>query len=440
MLPIVAIIGRPNTGKSTLFNRLIKERKAIVDDQPGVTRDRNYAVAKIENNKFILVDTGGLEPEADDEILKNIKRQAEEAIKEADLILFMADAKIGLTPTDEKIIDMLRKGNRRVLYLVNKVDGQEQEGLIGEFYRLGLSEIIPLSAAHGYGVRKLRERLLEVLPERDTKSDFMETSFPGISVVGRPNVGKSSLVNRLLGEERVVVSDKPGTTLDAIDTHFTWQDKDYLLIDTAGIRRKSKVKEGIERWTVYRALRRIERSQLVFLVLDATEGLTDQDAKIAGYIDEHKKACIILLNKWDLLKDDVGYRKFILQDTQRKLKFMEWAPILPISVISGFNIRKIMPLTEKIFAQYRKRTNTSLLNKILDELTNAHPAPLIRGKRPKFFYAAQVDIEPPTVIIVTSRPREIPSSYIRYLTKGIRKYVRLDMVPIRLIFKGRKKS
>lgn len=436
MKPIVAIVGRPNVGKSTLFNRLIGRRKAMVDDQPGVTRDRNYGTVDRFEVPFILVDTGGFEPETSDRLLQQMREQSRLAMEEADVVLFVMDSRDGLTPADREVAEMLRRVEKPVFFVVNKVDGDRQEEGIGEFYALGVDEIFPISAEHNRGVNDLVEALLGVLPQRGGAD---EEDITKIAVVGRPNVGKSSLVNRLLGYERVVANPTPGTTRDSIDTYFTCNKKRYKLIDTAGIRRKGKTTAKIEKYSVMDALRSIERADVVLIVINAEEGVTEQDEKIAGYAYEAGRGCIFVVNKWDTLQKDNSTIGTFVDRIRTEFKYLPFAPIVFVSAATGQRIGKIMAEVENVMAQYARRVTTSELNRVFSEATSTHHAPLFQGRRVKFYFATQVGTKPPTFVIFTNRPEGIHFSYERYLANRLREAFGFTGTPLRLLFRGRER-
>ncbi|HEY6839168.1 MAG TPA: ribosome biogenesis GTPase Der [Geobacteraceae bacterium] len=435
MKPIVAIVGRPNVGKSTLFNRLVGRRKAMVDDMPGVTRDRNYGNVDRFDAPFILVDTGGFEPETNDRLLQQMREQSQLAMEEADVVLFVMDGKDGLTPADREVVEMLRRVDKPVFYVVNKVDGERQETGIGEFYALGVGNLFPISAEHNRGVGDLMDEVVRAFPVAATKVEDEELTK--VAVVGRPNVGKSSLVNRLLGFERVVANPTPGTTRDSIDTVFTCNRKRYLLIDTAGIRRKGKTTQKIEKYSVMDALRSIERADVVLIVINAEEGITEQDTKIAGYAYEAGRACIFVVNKWDVLQKDNSTIGVFVDKIRIEFKYLPFAPILFVSAKSGQRIGKIMAEVDTVMAQYDKRVSTAELNRAFKEATEKHHAPLFQGRRVKFYYATQVGTRPPTFVIFTNRPEGIHFSYERYIMNKLRESFDFSGTPIRLFFKGR---
>lgn len=438
MKPLVALVGRPNVGKSTLFNRLLGHRRAIVDDTPGVTRDRNYALITRFDKPFILIDTGGFEPVTEDRLLQQMREQSRLAMEEADIIIFMMDARTGLTPADREVADMLRKVNKPVLYVVNKVDGEKLENESADFYSLGLTNLYTISAEHNRGVYDLVEDLLELLPA-DESQDTAEV-LTRIAVVGRPNVGKSSLVNRLLGFERVVANPTAGTTRDSVDTLFMCNQKPYLLIDTAGIRRKGKTTQKLEKYSVVDSLRSIERADVVLVVLDAQEGVTEQDERIAGYVHEAGKSCVFVVNKWDAIsKDNATFGQYV-DKIRTEFRYLTYAPIVFVSAKSGQRIGKVMESVDAVMEQYCHRISTSDLNRVFTEATSSHHAPLSHGRRVKFFFATQVGVRPPTFVIFTNQPDGIHFSYERYLINQFREAFGFNGTPLRLIFRGREKN
>lgn len=438
MKSIVAIVGRPNVGKSTLFNRLIGRRKAMVDNMPGVTRDRNYGEVTRFDVPFILIDTGGFEPETNDRLLQQMREQSQLAIEEADVILFVMDGRDGLTPADRDVVDMLRRVNKPVFYVVNKVDGDKLETAIGDFYTLGVGDLYPISAEHNRGVNDLMDEVVAALPRQATGPDDEEVTK--IAVVGRPNVGKSSLVNRLLGYERVVANPTPGTTRDSVDTLFMCNKKRYLLIDTAGIRRKGKTVQKIEKYSVVDALRSIDRADVVLIVLNAEDGVTEQDATIAGYAYEAGKGCIFVVNKWDVIEKDNSTIGTFVDKIRISFKFLPFAPIVFISVKSGQRIGKIIPEVDNVMEQFSRRVSTSDLNRVFSEAVEAHHAPLSEGRRVKFYYSTQVGTKPPTFVVFTNQPEGIHFSYERYITNKFREAFGFTGTPLRLIFRGRERK
>jgi len=438
MKPIIAIVGRPNVGKSTLFNRLAGRRKAIVEDEPGVTRDRNYAEAVYEDHSFILIDTGGFEPAAKDRIQQQIREQVEVAIQEADLILFVMDGKEGLNPTDIDITGYLRQVTKPVFYAVNKIDGERHEGGILDFYRLGVPALYSISAAHGRGIGELMDEMLKTfppaLPEEEKKEEEVR-----VALVGRPNVGKSSFLNSLIGRSRAIVDSTPGTTRDAIDTPLLREGRKYIFIDTAGIRRKSKVTQPLEKYSAIKALKSLERCDVALVLLDGFEGLTEQDARIAEFAEENGRAMILVVNKWDLVQKDTstleGYKKRI----GREMKTLDYVPILFISALTGQRVSKIFTIIDQVIAEHRKRISTADLNGWLQEAVESHPPPLYRNRRVKLYYISQVSAAPPTFILFTNEPQGLDEAYRRYLLRRLREKYGFTGTPLRLFLKKRRK-
>ena len=438
MKPLVAIVGRPNVGKSTLFNRLLGHRRAIVDDTPGVTRDRNYANITRFDKPFILIDTGGFEPVTEDRLLQQMREQSRLAIEEADVIIFMMDARTGLTPADIEVAEMLRRVKKPIFYVVNKVDGEKLENESAEFYSLGIGELYTISAEHNRGVIDLVENILEVFPP--AIDDEVAENITRIAVVGRPNVGKSSLVNRLLGFERVVANPTAGTTRDSVDTPFTCNKKPYVLIDTAGIRRKGKTTEKLEKYGVCDALRSIERADVVLMVINAEDGVTEQDERIAGYIHEAGKGCVFVINKWDLLEKDNATLGIYIAKIRDGFKYLAYAPIVCVSAKTGQRAGKIIATVDEVMEQYCRRVSTSELVHVFTDAIESHHAPLSHGRRVKFYFATQVATRPPAFVIFTNQPENIHYSYERYLINKFREAFGFDGVPLRLMFRGRDKT
>jgi len=425
-------------GKSTLFNRLLGHRRAIVDDTPGVTRDRNYAAINRFDKPFILIDTGGFEPVTEDRLLQQMREQSTLAMEEADVIIFMMDARSGLTPADIEVAKMLRRVKKPILYVINKVDGDKLENESADFYSLGIDHLHTISAEHNRGVYDMVDELMQLLP--DSKDSETEHELTRIAVVGRPNVGKSSLVNRLLGFERVVANPTAGTTRDSVDTLFMCNKKPYLLIDTAGIRRKGKTTEKLEKYSVVDALRSIERADVVLVVLDAVEGVTEQDERIAGYVHEAGKACVFVLNKWDALEKSNATLGVYIDKVRTGFKYLAYAPIVFVSAKSGQRIGKIMESVDEVMEQYSHRVSTSELVRVFSEATDSHHAPLAHGRRVKFYFATQVSIRPPTFVIFTNQPDSVHFSYERYIINRFREAFGFNGTPLRLIFRGRDKE
>lgn len=435
MKPIVAIVGRPNVGKSTLFNRLLGHRRAIVDDTPGVTRDRNYANITRFDKPFILIDTGGFEPVTEDRLLQQMREQSTLAMEEADVIIFLMDARSGLTPADMEVAGMLRRVTKPILYVVNKVDGEKIENEASEFYSLGVDRLYTISAEHNRGVIDMVEDLMDIFPQADTS--VSEDDLTRIAVVGRPNVGKSSLVNRLLGFERVVANPTAGTTRDSVDTLFTCNKKPYVLIDTAGIRRKGKTTEKLEKYSVVDALRSIERADVVLMVISAEDGVTEQDERIAGYIHEAGKGCVFVVNKWDTLEKDNATLGIYVDKIRMGFKYLAYAPIVFVSAKTGQRIGKIVATVDEVMEQYCRRVTTSELQRVFSEATDAHHAPLAHGRRVKFYFSTQVGTRPPAFVVFTNQPDSIHFSYERYLINKFREAFGFNGVPLRLMFRGR---
>jgi GTPase len=435
---IVAIVGAPNVGKSTLFNRLIRKKKAIVDDQPGVTRDRNYQEVIWEDKTITLVDTGGFEWDKKSEMDTGLREQIEMALGEADLIVFVGDGQKGLTPADEQVIHRLRKTSKPVLFTVNKIDNPKIGEGLAEYHRLGLDTPLPLSALHGNGVSDLKAAVTALLPPMEEIAG--EEKRVRLTVIGRPNVGKSSLVNSILGFERVLVSSEPGTTRDVIDTPFDYKDRGYLLIDTAGIRRKARIAQRLERFSVLGAIKGIDHCDLAVILLDATQGVTDQDARIAGLAFEKGKGVIVGVNKWDLIEKDLKNKKQFLEDIRYHLKYLSFAPILPISAKTGLGRERLLNTVHEVYRQYTRRIDTGPLNQALKTILAGHSLPLRGGQRVKIYFSAQVEIKPPTFIFFANYPENIHFSYQRYLNNQIREHFRFTMCPIKIIFRKREKS
>jgi GTPase len=431
--PTVAIIGRPNVGKSTLFNRILGARTAIVDDVPGVTRDRNYADTTYRNRRFRLVDTGGLDPSATEGILALIRRQSEIAIAEADVLILVLDGRAGLTPADQEVVRALRGTSKPVLYTINKIDTPKSETLLADFYRLGQGELYPISAEHGLGVAELLDVVHQFLPE--TSEEDQSAGIPRIAILGRPNVGKSTLINTIVGEERVVVSDVPGTTRDSIDSLASYRGRRYLFTDTAGIRRRGKVERGIEGQSVARALRAIGRSDVGILLLDAEEGITEQDTKIAGLILRQGRACILVVNKWDLKEGDIEAREAYKRNLHRKFPFLTWAPVLFTSALKPDCLRGLFTLIDQVVSSFNKRIPTGTLNHFFQEILADHPLPVKKGKPAKVAKSAfitQVATKPPVFVLFVGHPEDMTASYLRYLENRLREEYRFSGTPIRL--------
>ncbi len=435
MRPIVAIVGRPNVGKSTLFNKITGKRIAIVEDTPGVTRDRIYSDAEWLDNQFILIDTGGIEPFSEDVIISQMRAQAEVAIDTADVIIFIVDAKGGITPADLEVATMLRKTSKPIVLAVNKIDDPSKFNEVYEFYNLGIGDPIGISAAQGLAIGDLLDEVVAHFKELDLKED--DDDATKIAIIGKPNVGKSSLVNKLVGEDRVIVSDIPGTTRDAIDTPLEVNGNKYVLIDTAGMRKKSKVKEDIERYSVLRAITAIERSDVCIIMIDAEEGVTEQDTKIAGLVHEAGKGVIIAINKWDLIeKDDKTMNEF-RNKIRANLSFISYAPIIFISVKTGQRVQKLIDLVNFVHDQNSMRIQTGVLNDIISDAIIMNQPPVNKGKKLKIFYTTQVSTKPPTFVFFVNYTEALHFSYERYLENQIRSRFGLEGTPIRFIWRPR---
>ena len=431
MKPLVAIVGRPNVGKSMLFNKLVGQRLSIVEDTPGVTRDRLYAEAEWRNRKFDLVDTGGIEPSADSEILAFMRQQAEIAIDHATVIVFLCDIKTGLTASDQEVANMLLRSGKPVVLAVNKMD---QVGMttpdIYEFYNLGLGDPIAVSAVHGHRTGDLMDECFRYFPPQD--EDDVEDDVIKVAVIGKPNVGKSSLVNRILGEERVIVSDMAGTTRDAVDSYFENQKGKYLFIDTAGMRKKARVDDRIEKFSVLRATMAIERCDVCLIMIDANEGVTEQDTKVAGLAHEAGKACIIVVNKWDAIEKDDKTMDRMRQDVRRDLAYMTYAPIVFISALTGQRVDRLFDLINYVSDQAAMRITTGMLNTVLADATARVQPPTDKGRRLKIYYMTQIGVKPPHFVCFCNDAKLFHFSYQRYLENQIRATFGLEGTPIRL--------
>jgi GTP-binding protein len=438
-MPLIAIVGRPNVGKSTLFNRICGKRQALVDDFPGVTRDRNYAQATWDGKAFTLVDTGGFVEADATSLEEDTRQQVLLAIEEADTILFLGDAKTGLHSEDQTMVDLLRRSGKPVLFAVNKVDGSEHRTYLSEFYQLGVEPLYSVSAAHGYGVGDLLDAMTEGLEVEDEHQESEATHEVRIAVVGRPNVGKSTLVNAILKAPRVIVSEVPGTTRDAIDTPFMHNDRQFVLIDTAGIRRKGRTSAKLEKISILKALQGIDRSHVVIVVVDAAEGITDQDLHIAGYVWERFRGSVVVLNKWDRVDLDARRKKAFLADVQDRLRFMPYAPILTVSALTGKRVAQILPASVEVFEEYNRRAATAAVNQALEDAVQRHEPPYAGQRRLKFYYATQISVRPPTFVLFCNYPKDIHFSYQRYLVNHFRDALGLQKVPVRLIFRARRR-
>jgi len=421
-------------GKSTLFNRLCRKRKAIVESLPGVTRDRNYADVAWDGVSLTIVDTGGFEPLKKDGFIAQINEQIELAIEEADVLILLTDGKEGLNPTDRDIVDRLRKAGKPTFLAVNKIDHPKHEDRIQDFYSLGVDTIFPISATHGHGVSYLMDEVLSVLPSIEEE---VEDKLVRVAVVGRPNVGKSSLINRILGYRRLLVSEIPGTTRDAIDSVVKRDEKGYIFVDTAGIRRKQSISLRLEKYCVVKALRSIDRSNIALILLDATEGVTNQDKRIAEYALERGRGVIIVINKWDLIQKDAEIRRYTLSKIRADLEYIDFAPVITVSALKGKGIMGIFKLIDGVFTEYCSRISTAKLNQLIKDMVKTHKPPLVHGKKLKLFYATQTSIKPPTIVAFVNYPEGVDASYARYLVNRIRREAGLKRTPIRFFFRKR---
>ncbi len=437
---VVALIGRPNVGKSTLFNRMTRSRQAIVDPTPGVTRDRHYDRVIINDRQCIIIDTGGIEPDnPENEMAGHIREQTMMAIEQAHVLLFIMDGREGITAADHEIATLLRRTDKPTFYLVNKIDSPELEDrLLPQFYELGQEKLWPMAAEHGFGIPDFLEKLGTVISHTGKLEKYPENTIR-LAFFGRPNVGKSSLINRLSGEERMVVSNIPGTTRDSVNTLLTRGKNNFLLIDTAGIRRKGKVHDKLEKFSVIRALAAIEQCDIALILIDAHEGITDQDTTVIGYTQEQGKGCILVINKWDLVKGDSKRQKQIQDEVARATQFVEFAPVITLSALTGARVNQLFPAISKIYSQYCREFPTNKLNLLLQDFVAAHSPPMVRGRRLKFYFTTQIGRRPPTFAIVTNAPEDVHFSYQRYLTNKFRAALDLEMCPLRIVFRERKK-
>ncbi|UCF57350.1 MAG: ribosome biogenesis GTPase Der [Deltaproteobacteria bacterium] len=435
MSSIIAIVGRPNVGKSTLFNRLSRSRDALVDHEPGITRDRLYAYIRWEDTPLTIIDTGGFDDSDHEPLLKQVREQVVKAIEEADRIIFMVDGPQGIMPGDEDIANLLRRSEKTVFLAVNKIDGPEHDHLIHDFYSLGVEKVYPLSAAHGYSLKPFMEEVVYDLPKHEPERE--DDGRIRVAVLGRPNVGKSSLINRILGFERLLVSELPGTTRDSVDTLFTWQANEYLLIDTAGLRRKGRVKEKIEKFSMIKALRSLDRCHVAVILLDAAAGIAEQDARICGYAFERGRGLVLAVNKWDLVKKDPERKRLLDEALERQLRFVSFAPRINLSALTGERVKKLFEKIDLLYEQLCKRISTGAINKALEDMTRRKPPPRIGRGSLKLYYATQTGIRPPTFVVFANRPDKVHFSYKRFMVNQLRERFELNHIPIRLIFRKR---
>ena len=435
MNPILAIVGRPNVGKSTLFNRLTRSKRALVDNRPGITRDRLHGVITHEGFQMTLVDTGGFEDLGQDPLQKGVRAQVETAIQEADRVIFMVDGREGVLPGDEEMARLLRRTQKKVFLAANKIDGPENEHLANDFYQLGYKTVYALSAAHGHGVKALLHELTQGLsPSRDTSESSDEIR---VAVLGKPNVGKSSLINRILKTDRLVVSELPGTTRDTVDSTFSYGGRKYLLIDTAGIRRKSRVREKIDTFSMIKAIKSLDRCHVAVLLLDGAEGVSDQDARICGYAFEKGRGLVLAVNKWDLVKGNKEKKDQLERGIQRQLKFIAFAPRINLSALTGERVIKLFSRVDSVYDQFSKRISTALVNRAIQEVIEKHPPSRIGRGRLKFFYATQTRTKPPTFTVFVNRPDMLHFSYERFLNNQLRVNLGLTLTTVKLLFRKR---
>ncbi|MFC1841198.1 ribosome biogenesis GTPase Der [Thermodesulfobacteriota bacterium] len=438
MTAIIAIVGRPNVGKSTLFNRLSRSRDSLVDDQPGITRDRLYTKVYREGRSFILVDTGGFDEQDQGPFSDQVKTQVLKAVDEADQIIFMMDGRKGLLPGDEEVADILRRYNKKIYTVINKIDGPEKEDLLHDFFKLGVETLYPLSSAHGYGLNDLMNSISKSIPEEDHEAETQNQIR--VAILGRPNAGKSSLINKITGLDRLLVSELPGTTRDSIDIRFTKNSKEYLLIDTAGIRRKSRVKDRIDKFSMIKAIRSIDRCHIAVIMLDADRGIAEQDARICGYALDKSRGIVLTVNKWDLIKKDNERRKQLDLAIERQLNFISYAPRINLSALTGERVKKIFDKIDVVYDQFNMRVNTSAVNRLIEDMIIKRPPPLVGKTRLKFYYATQTGTRPPTFVIFVNRPKAVHFSYKRFIMNQIRENFDLNHIPVRVIFRERKRE
>ncbi|WP_300464258.1 ribosome biogenesis GTPase Der [Desulfobacula sp.] len=434
MKPVVALLGRPNVGKSTLFNRIIRSRQALVDDFPGVTRDRHYADAQWNDIDFTVIDTGGFLSSDDDYFAVRIKEQLTAAADQADVLIFILDGRAGLSPYDRELADFLRRMAKPVFYLINKIENYSQHNELSEFYSLGIDHFYEVSAEHGIGVGDFLDDLVAALPKYEPVADDDETTIK-IAIVGRPNVGKSSLANQLFGEQRVVVDEKAGTTRDAIELAVEHKGRQFVLVDTAGIRRKGKVTQKLEKFSILKALKSLDECDVALILIDSDEGITDQDITIAGYAEDRGCGAMFLFNKWDLLDRDRKSVKKYMEDLRYKAKFLSYAPAMTISALTGQRCHKILDEVVTIHNEYCHRINTGVLNRIIGDAVYREEPSLHKGKRLKFFYATQVATKPPCFVCFVNFPGAVHFSYKRYLVNQLRQMIPLSKTPIKLLFR-----
>ena len=434
--PIVAIVGRPNVGKSTLFNRIVGSKIAIVDDVAGITRDRIYSTAEWLNHSFTLIDTGGLDPSTDDLLIKHVYRQAEAAIESADVVLFLTDVKSGIMDADRQVAHMLRRVSKPVVLVVNKVDNPTKaNNEIYEFYELGIGDPVAISAGQALGLGDMLDEIVKHFPTND--GDNEEDTSIKVSVIGKPNVGKSSLINKILGEERLIVSNIPGTTRDAVDTYLTRDGQEYMFVDTAGIRRKSKITENVERYSLLRTIAAVERCDVCVLLIDAEEGITDQDTKIAGIAHERGRAVVVAVNKWDKIEKDNKTMKEFTQNLEIELSYMPYAPKLFISALTGQRIHKLFELIFAVYQNHAMRVSTGVLNDVIVEAMAMHSPPTDKGRALRIYYATQVSVKPPTFVLFVNDSKLMHFSYARYIENKIREAFGFSGTPVHFVVRNK---
>ena len=439
-LPVVAIVGRPNAGKSTFFNRLSHNRKAVVHATPGVTRDRNFVRATWRGRQFVLVDTGGIDPTETTGVVGRVQHQTQLAIDEADALIFLFDGREGLNPADTQAVDLLRRSRKPVLFAVNKIDSQKHAALVSDFFSLGIAPLYPISAAHGLGISDLLDGLTQGWERDSPPPDQAAGAALPVAIIGRPNVGKSSLLNRLVGFERSIVDATPGTTRDAVDSLIDWHGRSVRLVDTAGVRRRPRIHEQIEQASVLIALRAIERAEVCLLVIDAEQGMADQDARLIHYAWDRGRAVVLVVNKWDLAPPDRKNPARYEDGLRRQFAVTLPLPVVFVSALTGTRVTSLLPLIERVSEAHATQLPTVQLNRCLKEWTERNPPPSYRGKTPRFFYITQVSAKPPVIAIYTSAPQAIPRGYARYLENQLRERFPLTGTPVRLSFRTRRKE
>jgi GTP-binding protein len=437
LIPLITIIGRPNVGKSTLFNRLVGRRQALVDDEPGVTRDSMYGKIIHNDRIYHVMDTGGFEPEPVSDLLRQMREMTSLAMAEADAIIFLLDGKEGLMPSDQDVAEILRRQNIPVFFAVNKIDTKRHEDRLADFYRLGTERLFAVSAEHGLGIHELLEAIQAEIPSAPLEDEAeREQEFSRVAVIGRPNTGKSTLINRLLGVERHLVHEAPGTTRDSVDSLVSLAGKTYLFIDTAGIRRRSRVNRKLEKLSVVMALKSLERCELALLLIDATEGATEQDARIAGLIQDKGRASIVLINKWDIVEGDRLEQERVMDSIQRRLKHLSYAPFMTVSAKTGLNLNQLGPGMERVFSAYSRRIQTTQLNRFMEEITRRHSPPSYKGRPVRLYYVTQASVRPPTFVFSVSNPEGIRKSFRRYIINQLQEAYEFQGTPLRVIFRA----